>query len=240
MARMHDSQLAWEWGSSSSGTGGGTVTRARRPRWRRKRSCPQAPSIDALTVSPESVRYLWRLYRFHPEHMAYRDRLVEFYLPWVTKLAESIAEQMKLADPENASGECLLLFTFKILPSFNGSGSFVGYAKMCIKRKMVDLRRQQLRQKEFVGLVDHPDGKYWLDSLAAPVTPPRGVDWQQMTACLTKFQAKIIRLRFQRYLSAEEAADVLGCSKSSVKLQSRKAMAAIRDKWGECPDELRR
>lgn len=225
-------QLAFEWAASSS-SGVAEPPRKRR----RKPGPPPVPSLESLQASDSEVQYLWWVYRVYREHIACRDRLVEFYMPWAAEVAYGIALKMRLQDADDAVGEALQCFAIKIVPSFNGRGDFHAYARVCMQRRLVDLYRRGRREVVMIKPAADSE-RNWIEEHVEATQEKRGVNFRVLVECLPENQRQIIRLRFEKYLSAAQVSEILGCSLVRVKRETRKAIAAIRQRWPELDDDL--
>jgi RNA polymerase sigma factor (sigma-70 family) len=229
-------QLAWGFFDSPS---------IREPLAKRKRRMQRnidlgkPPSLAVLRESPESVKYLWELYRFDKCNAVVRDRLIEYYLPWIQQTAMAIASKMKLHDPENAVGEVLVQMVRKILPEYDGKRDFERWAKVCIKRKLIDQQRAEINARRV--FVDADLGEIDLFAVTpAPAVDAKNCDLRflELTMTLSDRQAMILWLRYYRGVSVSTIADLLKSSECSVKTWTRDAIVELRRKFPDSLDSL--
>ena len=107
------------------------------------------------------------------------------------------------------------------------TGSPDAYARQVMHRLSIDRwRRRRVRVQEFL----QDEGMLTGDSLTGPdeAAADRILVGQALSR-LTPKQRAVLMLRFHQDLSERESAEVLGCSVSTVKSQTRVALARIRD-----------
>ncbi len=112
--------------------------RPERPRVRRRR---RQPFPACRTLGPEQLKETWAAYLANRGDLELRNRLVEHYAPWAREIAVSIAWNMGLRDMENAASEVLLTLVESIVPNYDGRQSFDRWARVCIRRKLIDQQR---------------------------------------------------------------------------------------------------
>ena len=112
--------------------------RPERPRVRRRR---RQPFPACRTLGPEQLKETWAAYLANRGDLELRNRLVEHYAPWARETAVSIAWKMGLRDMENAASEVLLALVESIVPDYDGRQGFDRWARVCIRRKLIDQQR---------------------------------------------------------------------------------------------------
>ena len=130
--------------------------RPERPRVRRRR---RQPFPACRTLGPEQLKETWAAYLANRGDLELRNRLVEHYAPWAREIAVSIAWNMGLRDMENAASEVLLTLVESIVPNYDGRQSFDRWARVCIRRKLIDQQRGE--QNAAAVFVQPSPGSTW-------------------------------------------------------------------------------
>ena len=201
---------------------------------RRRRFRISLPSGQRLTA--EELDQVWAAYRADRSDLRLRNRLVEHYLPWAGNLAASIAGRMELRDRENAVGEVLAALVAFIVPDYSGHGSFQRWACICIKRKLIALKRAE-QAGEAVGDVSPGGGGLSaLELLPGQEERRRGdLSFDELTAELSDRQAVVLWLRHCRSMRVEAVAELLNASTCSVKVWTREGLAELKKLWHDYP-----
>jgi RNA polymerase sigma-70 factor (sigma-E family) len=112
-------------------------------------------------------------------------------------------------------------------PRVRRSGTQAGYAwRIIVNAHLDEVRQPRWRREHYVP--DPPDGA----GPAPPGTLPDGIDGDQIRAALAALPPRMraaIVLRHWLDLSVEETASLLHCSEGTVKSQTAKALARLRE-----------
>lgn len=186
------------------------------------------------TNSLLDVQQLWTKYFADHDNRNLRDRLVEHYLPWATKTAQGIAGRMPLADRENAVADAILRFSTRSVSRFSEHGDFKRWAKMCLKRSLVDSLRKERRTMDSLDTpVGGDDGPTLFEILPAATSPNCDFRFCEMAADLPHSQAIVVWLRYYRGLSIREITAEMRISHGAVKSRLNSALKSLRKSLSE-------
>lgn len=199
----------------------------------RRRKPRLAPSDDGRALAFDQLEDLWAAYNTDRRQLALRNRLVEHYAPYVRRLAAAIAKEMRLRDQDDAVGEVLALLVTSIVPGYDGRRDFISWARTCIRRKLIDVKRVERMDGTIFASV--PSGR---DGLG--LVPGRGegncdLNFVAFTSELRNQQAMVLWLRYYRGMTVQAVAALLKVSARRVKTCTREALAALKAEWAEFP-----
>lgn len=187
------------------------------------------------TATPPAIVATWKKYLADKHDIELRDRLVEYYLPWVKSIAMRIAGNLHIEDRENAVGEVLMVFAKRVIPKYNGSGTFLGFAGLCIRRFMSDQIRRKRRPTVSISeprIIRQHHGRDYVgtlsDVLPAKTETNSDVRFCELTAGLPHRDAIILWIRYYRGLSVSQAAEELEITPRQVKDRTAHALRRLR------------
>jgi len=198
----------------------------------RRRPAP----VDARHVlAPRQLDELWAAYLADRSNLQLRNRLVEHYRPWIRHMAAAFARRMRLDDEENAVGEALAGLVASIIPNYDGTTAFHRWARICTRRKLLDIWREQRRADAVFASLLPQDGVTSLFELL-PDREQRGCDLKflEIAAELSDRQAMVLWLRYYRGMSVKAVAAMLKVSPSSVTSWTLAAVKELKKTWFGC------
>ncbi|MGA2255782.1 MAG: sigma-70 family RNA polymerase sigma factor [Thermoguttaceae bacterium] len=207
---------------------------------RLRRRARRLASIDTRQIlTPQQLDELWTAYMANRSNLRLRNRLVEHYLPWIRRVAISIAHRMGLHDKENAIGEVLAALVGCIIPDYDGKRSFNRWARMCIRRKAIDQWRAERKAE---AILHAPRGARAIATLEmVPDREQPGCDLKflEIAAELDDRQATVLWLRYYRGMSVNAVAAMLKVSAGLVARVTYAAVTELRKTWsGKMKDDL--
>ena len=208
------------------------TTRTRKRRRHLGQLGPRRRPLDGEELlSAGQLDGLWAAYMADRSDLQLRNRLIEHYLPPVRQFAVALAKTLRLRDKENAVGEALAALVGSIVPDYDGSGSFEGWARVCLRRLLISLKRTE-RKAGMVG--GGRSGNPGLDLL--PLRSQRGGDlnFLEFTANLSDQQAIVLWMRCYRGMTLKAVAGLLKISPSSANFWTKTAVAALQNQWANC------
>ena len=186
------------------------------------------------TLTPRQLDELWAAYTANRDDLQLRNRLVEYYYPWVRELAVAITHKLKLRDQANAVGEALVALVTTIVPGYDGRSGFVRWARVCIRRKLINLQRdEQLRRSIFA---DEPPGArqgFMFEVVPDREKPGFDLKFLELTADLSDRNATLIWLRYYRGMSVKAVAELLKISPWSVRTWTQRGIRMLRKKYSK-------
>ena len=183
---------------------------------RRRRGLPRW-IVDGRPLAKKQLHALWKAYQTDRRQLALRNRLVEHYLPFVRTTAAAIAKTMRLHDTENAVGEALAALVEDIVPHFDGTVGFRAWAGLCVKRKLVDLQREEQAAENL--FVDAPCERKALEETTGEPELGGELDFHAFTADLSDREALVLWLRYYRRMSVNGVAALIKASPRSSRLR---------------------
>ncbi len=195
----------------------------------RKRRRRRAARAAAQTLTAQQLDELWAAYMANRDDLQLRNRLVEHYYPWFRELAAAIAHKLKLRDQANAVGEALVALVTTIVPGYDGQSGFVRWARVCARRRLVNLQRdEQLRRSIFA---DEPHGArqgFMPDILPDREQPGFDLNFLKLTANLSDRNAALLWLRYYRGMSVKAVAVLLNVSPWAVSNLTHRSLAQLK------------
>jgi RNA polymerase sigma factor (sigma-70 family) len=194
------------------------------------------PPVDARQVlAPQQLDELWAAYLADRSDPQLRNRLVEHYRPWIRHMAATFARRMRLDDEENAVGEALAALVGSVIPNYDGTTTFHRWARICTRRKLLDIWREQRRADAVFANLLPQDGATSLLELL-PDREQRGCDLKflEIAAELSDQQAMVLWLRYYRGMSVKAVAAMLKVSPSSVTSWTLAAVKELKKTWFGC------
>ncbi|MGO9114331.1 MAG: RNA polymerase sigma factor [Thermoguttaceae bacterium] len=188
------------------------------------------PAVGALRVlTAQQLDELWAAYAANRADLQLRNRLVEHYTPLIRNLAVRIARRMRLRDQENAVGEVLIALVTTIVPDYDGYSDFDCWARVCVRRRMIDqLREEQMTMSIFPEEPCGPGRPFVAESVPDRERPGYELEFLELTADLTDEQAIVLWLRHYRGMPVKAVAALLKVSPCSVKTWTHTAMLELR------------
>lgn len=188
-----------------------------------------AELIGLPTLTDADAAELWAIYFRNRRCTCVRDRLVAHHMRWAKEMLSAIAPRFKLADPENAIGDCLEALALRIVPSYNGSVPFEKWAASCWRRLLIDKwRAQALRSNVDCSKAD-------LSELADVLPSPSDSDhtFRELLSELSPREAAAVWLRFYAGLSHREIGEALATCEGSSKRIVCMAIRKLRESVSE-------
>jgi RNA polymerase sigma factor (sigma-70 family) len=121
-----------------------------------------------------------------------------------------------------------------IVPGYNGSSGFERWARVCIRRKLIDQQRAD-RNPDMI-FTQFREGWGFIPELVRDRERPNyDLKFLELTAELSDQQAAILWLTHYRGMTVSEVADLLKINRRCICSRIREAIAALRDKLGSRP-----
>ena len=207
------------------------------PKLSPRRRGPRRPRrLAADALSREELEQLWAAYLADRGNLQLRNRLVEHYVPWAAELARMLTSQMAFLDRENAVGEVLAALVESIVPGYDGRGDFERWARVCIRRKLIDLQREVRGADSIFASVPFKHGGSFVPELVHDREQPNyDLKFLELTAELSDLHAAVLWLTHYRGTPVQAVAELLKVSRRTVCSRIREAVASLRDKFDKCP-----
>ena len=193
-----------------------TTNREQQPSASRRR--PPQPLFDACrTLGARRLKKVWAAYLADRSDWRLRNRLVEHYAPWVRETAGSIAHKLGLRDEENAVGEVLMALVETIVPDYDGQRDFERWARVCIKRELIDQQRGERNEDAVFTRGPFRHGRGFIPEFVHDRQQPNfDLNFVELTAELSDLQAMVIWLMHYRGMEVRAIAELLNVTRRSV------------------------